>query len=399
VTPDYSGSAKDSFSRCVRGGFSVVEFNRGPLREFYINFLPETSGEAESIEETYDRVAELLSQLRAELVNERCYADVDQYDQIRKVRALVYDRYGLEHAGGWSFVGARSSGAPIDGVQVWAVTAQDSPAVKTMHVGAQAVGRKFSHAGVSYGCFAAVHAPSECRFDSGLKQQAVSMFREAADYVGAYGFRYRDVVRTWIYLPNLLDWYDDFNAARRQVYTELGLCGGTEPLWFPASTGIQGRSPLGGECMMDLLAVCGKEGSGLERRMLGSPLQCEAYDYGSSFCRAVEVRDESVSRIFVSGTASIDEEGKTVFQDDPVGQIDFTLRVVEQLIGSRGHSLGDVAQCVAFLKNPEYAELFQSIAASRGLDSRVTVRTVADVCRADLLFELEALTIKPVTRN
>jgi len=393
-------SGKSSFSRCIRGGFSIAEFDRGPLREFYINFLPEAGGPVgETLEETYERVAQFISQLRAEVVNERCYANVEDYRDISDTRKRVYERYGLEHAGAWSFVGAVSSGAPIDGLQVWAVSAADRPAVKTMHVGSDAVGRKFSQAGVSYGCFASVHAPSNCRFDGGRKQQAVSMFREAADYVGAYGFRYRDVVRTWIYLPNLLEWYDDFNAARREVYTELGLCGGAEPLWFPASTGIQGRSPLGGECMMDLLAVSAREDAALERRMLGSPLQCEAYEYGSSFCRAVEVEDESVSRIFVSGTASIDENGKTVFQDDPEGQIDFTLQVVGQLIGTRGHKLGDISQCVAFLKRPEYSELFQQIAVSRGLDPRVAVRTVADVCRPDLLFELEALSLKPVARS
>jgi hypothetical protein len=51
---------------------------------------------------------------------------------------------------------------------------------------------------------------------------------------------YRDVVRTWFYLNDILSWYPEFNQARNAVYRELGLIpghdGGSRRL--PASTGI-----------------------------------------------------------------------------------------------------------------------------------------------------------------
>jgi enamine deaminase RidA (YjgF/YER057c/UK114 family) len=222
------------------------------------------------------------------------------------------------------------------------------------------------------------------------------MFREANRTLESSGFRFRDVARTWIYLPQLLDWYDEFNAARAQSYQEFGLLDGRRPVWLPASTGIQGASPLGHECMLDLLAVARTDGARADMEMLASPLQCEAYEYGSMFSRAVEVRDESVSRIFVSGTASIDRVGVTVHVGDCAAQVRCTLATVRELLAARGHDLGDVTHCVAFLKNRDHADEFRVTAADMGLDPGIAIQTVADVCRHDLLFELEVTAVRPL---
>jgi hypothetical protein len=43
-----------------------------------------------------------------------------------------------------------------------------------------------------------------------------------------------------------------------------------------------------------------------------------------------------------------------------------------------------------FVKLPEYAAIFQEIAMERGLDGFPAVCVVADVCREELLFEIDA---------
>lgn len=398
MTSDSSSGHAAGLSRFIRRGLSVIEFERASLKEYYISCFPEAPAESgNEIREVYARIGEFLEKLHAEVVSERCYGETVVFPKVETTRTELYREHGLDPQGSLSFVG----GSPIRkkglaGVQLWAIVTRDRPAVRTMAVGSQAVGRKFSHRGISYASVASVEPLAAGHNSPDLKDHAASMFRASADILASYGLGYRDVARTWIYLPQLLCWYDDFNAARREVYTELGLSGGSLPLWLPASTGIQGQSPRGRECMMDLLAVSGRSDSGHRLEMLSSPLQCEAYDYGSFFSRAVELRDESVSRIFVSGTASIDNRGQTVFKDDPKSQIRFTLQVVKELVGTRGHSLADMAHCVAFFKNSEYADVFEEVAEEQGLDTRVVVQTVADVCRNDLLFEMEALTVKAV---
>jgi enamine deaminase RidA (YjgF/YER057c/UK114 family) len=392
------GKKNDSgaFSRFTRRDFSVVEFDRGGLREYYLSFLPQSAeGSGESLADIYDRVAEFMSRLGAEIINERCYGETADYEEVLTTRAERYRRYGIDNEGTLSYIGGTPiSGRRLAGLQLWAVAAEDRPALRNLICGGQVVGRRFSHCGLSYASIASV-GPSSV--SGSLKEHALSMFREAGHILEAHGLSFRNVARTWIYLPQLLCWYDDFNRARREVFADAGLCGGPGQLWYPASTGIQGHSPKGHECMMDLLSVSGRPESAFKLQMLESPLQCEAYDYGSLFSRAVELRDESVSRVYVSGTASIDKLGRTVFKDEPEAQIRFTLEVVRELIGTRGHTLGDVAHCVAFLKRPEFGPVFREVAAEEGLDARIAIQTVADVCREDLLFEVEAMTVKAVT--
>ena len=42
------------------------------------------------------------------------------------------------------------------------------------------------------------------------------------------------------------------------------------------------------------------------------------------------------------------------------------------------------------MKRPEYADVFWKVAAVRGLENLPAVCVVADVCRKELLFEMDA---------
>ena len=43
---------------------------------------------------------------------------------------------------------------------------------------------------------------------------ATQMFHKTNVILEEHGFVYRDVVRTWIYLSRILDWYGEFNRLR-----------------------------------------------------------------------------------------------------------------------------------------------------------------------------------------
>ncbi len=378
---------------------SVVEIRRGDLTEFFLTFCPKrhSSGESESIEDIYERVAEFLSYIRGDIVQERCYATTNTYREISDARETAYTKYGLESEGTLCFVGEISCEAsPVSGIQVWAVHSKESTSVAPLTIEEEVVGRSFCHQGTCYVSVPSLGPRKDLGKQHRLQEHARSMFQKANDILTAHGLSYRDVARTWIYLPKLLSWYDEFNAARREAYREFGLMDGQKPVWLPASTGIQGDCPLGRECMMDFLALSNRQSGTLEIETLRSPRQCDAFEYGSSFSRGVEIRDESVSRIYVSGTASIDEQGKTVHVGNPEKQIRHTLHVVRDLLAPRDHSLSDVAHCVAFLKRPEYSEILQRVASEEGLSYPGCIQTAADICRDDLLFEVEVMTVKPL---
>jgi len=94
--------------------------------------------------------------------------------------------------------------------------------------------------------------------------------------------------------------------------------------------------------------------------------------------------------ILVSGTASIDEQGKSVFIGDPAAQIRQTLSVVSELVASEGATLQDLCEATVFIKRKEDFSFYQEIIEQMGISNLPSVCVLADVCRDELLFELDA---------
>jgi len=164
---------------------------------------------------------------------------------------------------------------------------------------------------------------------------------------------------------------------------------------LPASTGIFADNPRGGWCVLDLLAIRSANGSPLDVRKLSNPHQNEAPEYGSSFSRGLELRTRGCRYLLVSGTASIDDHGSSVHENDFEKQTERTLDTVEALLGVGGGSFGDVRQATAFVKRQEDISQLRNILARRGMEELPVVYTVGDVCRDELLFELDATAVVP----
>jgi len=205
------------------------------------------------------------------------------------------------------------------------------------------------------------------------------------------GASYRDVVRTWFYVSDILDWYAAFNKVRNEKYGEFGIMPGPgdRDLLLPASTGIRGDAPSGAATTMDLIAIIEEAGSRPDVKQLTNTTQLDAFRYGSAFSRGALIQEPDVSLIEVSGTAAIDQQGKSQFVDDIRGQINCTIDKIEKLIGKKGAGLKDVAAATIFVKRPEYAGIFWEMARGRGLEEFPALCVVADVCRDELLFEID----------
>ncbi len=205
------------------------------------------------------------------------------------------------------------------------------------------------------------------------------------------GASYRDVVRTWFYVSDILDWYAAFNKVRNEKYGEFGIMPGPgdRDLLLPASTGIRGDTPSGAAATMDLIAIVGEAGTRPDVKQLTNTTQLDAFRYGSAFSRGALIQEPDVSLIEVSGTAAIDERGKSQFVDDIRGQIKCTIDRIEKLIGREGAGLKDIAAATVFVKRPEYAEIFREMARDRGLEEFPALCVAADVCRDELLFEID----------
>jgi enamine deaminase RidA (YjgF/YER057c/UK114 family) len=102
------------------------------------------------------------------------------------------------------------------------------------------------------------------------------------------------------------------------------------------------------------------------------------------------VRTPGLALVQVSGTAAIDEAGQSMHPGDATAQIESTLGKVEALLHTCGADLSHVCAATAFVKHPEYAAAFDDALRRRGLDDFPAVCVVADICRDELLFELDA---------
>jgi enamine deaminase RidA (YjgF/YER057c/UK114 family) len=218
------------------------------------------------------------------------------------------------------------------------------------------------------------------------------MIQRAARLLDAQGASYRDVARTWFYLDDILAWYPEFNRSRTAIYGQFGILPGQDNghLRLPASTGIRGEVPTGAACALDLLAVVGPAELRPLVKQLSNPGQQDAFQYGSAFSRGALLRQPDVSLIQVSGTAAIDEKGASLHAGDVGAQIDCTFDKIAALIGQEGATLADIAAACVFIKRPEEALVYQERAAARGLQNLPVIVMVADICREELLFEIDA---------
>jgi enamine deaminase RidA (YjgF/YER057c/UK114 family) len=219
--------------------------------------------------------------------------------------------------------------------------------------------------------------------------QTTAVFEGIEDALKDAGMTFDNVARTWLYMDKILEWYDPFNRARdaffraRNVYDKL----------VPASTGI-GSANLCGSAITACAIALKPKGGNVKVEAVPSPLQCAALQYGSSFSRAVEIATPEYKTLLISGTASIEPGGATAYVDDVEKQIQLTMDVVEAILVSRGMGWSDTTRAVMYLKKPEYMKPWQAWLQARGLTAMPLITVEADVCRDDLLVELELDAVK-----
>ena len=348
-----------------------------------------------AVEEAY---AAIDAQLRARgcvPVQERVFGDLQAMPAVSRARARA-----VGGAAEWAVPPTCVEGAPVDrtglaGIHVVAARGASRPVAE----GDRVYGRVVETPSARLLGLADVGRRAAGRLAPGPAEDAGAAIDAASELLAREGFSFRDVARTWFYLRDILDWYGPFNAVRNAAFRRMGLVGPGGDGQIPASTGIEGRNPRGGWCTLDLLAIAPRDGARVEMRRLHNRRQNEATEYGSAFARAMEVVLGDARYLFVSGTASIDDHGATVHVGDFETQTRYTLEAVEALLEGAGARLSDVAQATAFLANPCDGRAFERIVDRSDLRGAPLVTTVADVCRHDLLFEIDAIAVVPLARG
>lgn len=348
-------------------------------------------------EEAYRQIADLLTREDMQIVHERVFGSLEARSAVVAARSRALSAGGIGQDGPITYVQGRPLwGEGLAGVELHAVRPERAEDVWTIYDEGVPCGRGWLRAGAKFLVLQSVHGLQEgAAADADRGSQARGMLERTSKILRSQGAAYGDIVQTWIYLSAILEWYDEFNQARNVEYRKLGLISerpgvaGVEKLPLPASTGIEGDNPLGAASVMDLLAIVGEAGVRPEVTYLSNVKQTEAFAYGSAFSRGACIREPDVTHIQVSGTAAINEQGQSLFPGDVRAQIVQTIETVEALIAQQGATLHDICEATVFLKRPEDASVYQQVIAERGLADMPAVCVIGDVCRAELLFEMD----------
>ncbi len=223
---------------------------------------------------------------------------------------------------------------------------------------------------------------------NGFREQSDRMFRIVRDALAEHGASFDNVLRTWLHVADIQTDYGELNASRNAFFEEEGV------KRLPASTGV--GAPLhvpSARCGLDVYALLDPQIAEIE--VMKTPGLNESSEYGSAFSRGIKMTLSESAYLFLSATPGIDEEGRTVHEDNPRAQIDRMLSNLEGLLHGHGATWNDLAHAVTYLKSPEYLEVFETACAERGIDEVPHSIVQADICRPDLVSEMEALAVIP----
>jgi enamine deaminase RidA (YjgF/YER057c/UK114 family) len=275
--------------------------------------------------------------------------------------------------------GVSCDGKPLAGMQVHAVA---GTVVKTLPVPGHTSIRSWKDSLATHCAFNGLGMRAT---EAGRADQARAALGELESGLSTAGMSFQHVARTWFYLDDILDWYGDFNRVRTDFFKRSKLGMGC----VPASTGVSGRNPSGSAVALAAWAIKPLDPATPAVQIVPSPKQCPAPAYGSAFSRAVEIQSPGFRQLLISGTASIEPGGQTVHAGDVGAQIETTMEVIQAILESRGMTLNHATRATAYFRSLLDAPRFAGWLERHELRSLPVVSTGCDICRDDLLFELE----------
>jgi chorismate lyase / 3-hydroxybenzoate synthase len=200
---------------------------------------------------------------------------------------------------------------------------------------------------------------------------------------------FQKLFRMWNFIPDInasnaegLEVYRDFCRGRAMAFEQAGAVS------MPAATGIGTTGEGVGFCFL----ACRERSV----QHVENARQVPAYDYPAqygpkspSFARATQVSGQRET-LYVSGTASIIGH-ETVHAGDLPKQWDVAIGNVSHLLDKRGFTLASLDQIKVYYRHADDLPRVMELARAT-FDAKASVRYLnVDICRSDLLVELEGI--------
>ena len=200
-----------------------------------------------------------------------------------------------------------------------------------------------------------------------------------------------NTVRTWIFVRDVDVNYAGVVEGRKDYFNRIGLTADTH---YIASTGIEGRAPDWRNLVeMDAYSIKGLRAGQMQYLYAPEHLSPTAL-YGVTFERGTAVTYGDRRHVFISGTASIDKEGKILHTGDVAAQTGRMLENIQALLEEAGAGFKDIGMAVVYLRDQADYPLVKSILSER-LPSLNALYVHGPVCRPGWLVEMECIALTP----
>ncbi len=237
------------------------------------------------------------------------------------------------------------------------------------------------------------------RVGDDIEADAFETYRELLALLDERG--YPGLQRVWNYVPQInetqrgVERYKRFNVGRARGFEER--FGETAEQHFSAASAVG----TVGEALIVCFAAGREPGTHVE-----NPRQVSAHRYppeygpkSPSFARGTFAPASWGRALFLSGTGSVVGH-ETVHRGDPLGQLEESLTNVDALLegavgrsGRRRHDVVRFGLLKTYVRSPEHFPAIRDALARRLDPSTSAIYLKADLCRADLLVELEGVSL------
>ena len=386
-------------------GYSVVELN--DVRHVFASAVPRTGATLEEQAQDALRTIKEVNQeegTRGSIVEQAVF--MKDIRQMEACRRIMHEFYGPELPA-TTYIPQ----PPCDGKLL---------SIEALGVGRATEGVEIrrlcdrlvvvSHSGVSWVHCAQIVPETSA---AGVHERSLSAFEKMRQMLDSVGVRFDQVIRTWLYLGDIVgpegktQRYKELNRARTDFFRDLRFApvktpDSFDPIMYPASTGIGADSR---DVVMSCIAL-DTERDDIIGTPLENPLQTSAFDYSAKysqkspkFARAMALSCGPFATIFISGTASI-TQSETRHLDDVEAQTRQTLDNIAALISQDnlrqhgmpglGTTLDGLALVRVYIKRQEDYAKTRAVCEAR-LGELPIIYAVADVCRPELLVEIEGI--------
>lgn len=345
------------------------EIFRKHKKQLYIQLSP---SENESIAGFCERLKNKIKGQSCQIIKAVCFGSLKYQSEFEtEIRKSISGSFPLT----W-VEGTNCSNAFMNGLQLWATESE----ISYLTTDFNAYASFFEDENSRYLYIGHIHSdPSQ------LPKEAYSVILGKLNiFLENHDFSFKDVVRTWYYLDDILGWYDEFNEVRTDFFKNTGVLTNR----IPASTGVGGKNEAGSSVTMELLATQPKN-TQVTIESIAPTIQNEAMEYGSSFSRAIKISSYKNEWMTISGTASVLPNGKTTNVNDLMKQIHFSFQAIEGLLLKETYSFKDIVRATAYLKDKNTMHVLQSFISENPNYQFPFVISENTICRDNLLFEIE----------